>query len=302
MGQQQIQPRSFSALAVEPSSWLFAETIGRDRFRQLLAEWLRRNGWSLAVASRLAELSLLAQANLPVPDWTAGMALKPGDLVNHRGHAWEALGIPLSEPADGDPGWREVGLTSRLHASGLNLFLRGKNRALTSTFLLEVGRLNEWVAAVQAGKAQAPAETRLRELVQAAVVIQDQDGALGPEELLSIVIGRVEPPPWPGPASSTSPEESVTARQLRAAAAAAGLDIVDDWGAIAAMYPTSDHHRLNRLQQVLRGTGPWDPREEDDERAACLVLLQRLQRHAQGPAGAGSGAISEAISSSIGDA
>ncbi len=302
MGQQQIEPRSFSALALEPSSWLFAETIGRDRFRQLLAEWLRRNGWSLAVASRLAELSLLAQANRPVPDWTAGMALKPGDLVNHRGHAWEALGSPLSEPADGVPGWREVGLTSRLHASGLNLFLRGKHRAITSTFLLEVGRLNEWVAAVQAGKAQAPAETRLRELVQAAVVIQDQDGALGCEEFLSIIIGRVEPPPWPGPTPSTSPEETVTARQLRAAAAAAGLDIVDDWGAIAAMYPTSDHHRLSRLQQVLRGTGQWNPQQEDDERAACLVLLQRLQRHAEGPAGEGSAAISEAISSSIGDA
>jgi hypothetical protein len=299
MSQQQIQPRSFSALAVEPSSWLFAESIGRDRFRLLLAEWLSRNGWSLAVASRLAELALLAQANLPVPDWTAGMALNPGDLVNHRGHAWEALGKPRSEPAEGDPGWREVGLTSRLHASGLNLFLRGKNRALTSTFLLEVGRLNEWVAAVQAGQAQPPVEIRLRELVQGAVVIQDSDGALGPEELLSIVIGRVEPPPWPGAARSTSPGESVTARQLRAAAAAAGLDIIDDWSTIAAMYPTSDSHRLSRLQQVLRGTGQWDPEQRDDERAACLVLLQRLQRHAEGSAG---GAISETISAAIDEA
>lgn len=262
------------------------ETIGRDRFRLLLQQWLKRNNWSFAVVSRLAELALLAQAKTPVPDWTAGMPLQPGSWVNHKGHAWEAVGTPLSEPAEGDASWLDVGRTSRLHASGLNLFLRNKNRTLSATFLLELGRLNEWVAKVQAGHAAPPSEQRLKDLVTHACVIKDADGALGPEELLSIATGRAEPPPWPcesatDPAATTA----VPARQLRAAAAAAGLDIIDDWQAISEMYPTGDPIRLERLQQLLRGLVQWDSQQEEDEQAACLVLLQRLQQHAEQASG-----------------
>ena len=267
------------AAAAGRSDWLTMETKGRERLRSLLATWLQRNNWSLAVVSRLAELALLAQADVPVPDWSAGMPLQPGSWVNHRGHVWEALGTPLSEPADDAPGWQEIDLTSRLHASGLNLFLRGKHRTLTSTFLLEIGRCNEWVAAVQAGKASPPADSRLRDLVLAAVVICDPEGPLGPEELLSIALGRLLPPPWPGEAPDSA-GSNVPARQLRAAAAAANLDIVDDWVTIAAMYPTSDPVRLELLQQVLRGTGQWGLEREEAERAACGVLLQRLKQHA----------------------
>jgi len=258
------------------------ESVGRERFRLLLQHWLSRNNWSLAVVSRLSELALLARSEVPVPAWSAGMKLHHGDWVNHRGHVWEAVGTPLSEPAEQAAGWRDVALSSRLHASGLNLFLRGRNRTLTTTFLLELGRLNEWVAAVKAGSAQPPAESRLRERVMAADVISDLEGPLGCEELLSIAVGRTLPPPWPRPkAGPGTAEGGVPARQLRAAAAAAGLDIVEDWEAIAAMYPTKDPSRLERLQQVLRGTGQWDPEQEEDEQAACLVLLQQLEQRAR---------------------
>jgi hypothetical protein len=286
MSQQQIKSRSTVGAAPmadnDADDWLAKEAIGRERFRALLQQWLRRNNWSLAVVQRLSELALLAESDVPVPAWSAGMALKSGDWVNHRGHVWEAVGTPLSEPADGDAGWREKALTSRLHASGLNLFLRNRNRALASTFLLELGRLNEWVAAVKAGTAQPPAESRLRDLVLAAETISDQDGPLGCEELLSIAVGRLMPPPWPRAATvSSTAERGVPARHLRAAAAAAGLDIVDDWETIAAMYPTNDQGRLERLQQVLRGVGQWDPLQEENEQAACLVLLQQLRQHGE---------------------
>lgn len=288
MSQQQTQRPLAGATPADQDRgrWLIMETIGRDRFRALVEQWLKRNNWSFAVASRLAELALLAQAKVPVPDWIAGMPLEPGSWVNHKGHTWEAVGTPLSEPAEGVAGWLDKGLTSRLHASGLNLFLRNKSRSLTTTFLLELGRLNEWVARVQAGQAAPPTEQRLRDLVTSATVISDEEGALGPEELLSIAIGRTDPPPWPGEiATDAATTVAVPARQLRAAAAAAGLDIIDDWQTISSMYPTANQRRLDRLQQVLRGLAQWDPQQEEDEQAACLVLLQRLQQHAEQAAG-----------------
>lgn len=302
MEQQQTKQRIAGAasgpIGAQRDDWLTTEIRGREQFRLLLQQWLRRNNWSLAVTSRLAELALLSHASVPLPDWTAGMPLEAGVWVNHRGHAWEAIGSPLSEPVDGDPGWRELGLTSRLHPSGMNLFLRGKNRTLTSTFFLEVGRLNEWVAAVQAGKAAAPTEPRLSELVAAATVLADDQGALGPEELLSIAIGRMTAPllDQAGATSSQPSIGGVPARQLRAAAAAAGLDIIEDWEEIARMYPTTDQARLERLQQVLRGIASWDPEQEEDERVATVVLLQALEdRRAQITTAAATPALPQAI-------
>lgn len=264
--------------ASEPLSWLISEAIGRERLRLLLEQWFKRNGWSLAVVSRLAELSLLAKANRPVPDWAAGMPLKPGDWVNHRGHVWEAVGTPLTEPADGVPGWIDHGLTSRLHNSGLNLYLRRRKASLTVTFLLEMGRLNEWVAQVQTGQAAAPLDPRLNELVTSAIVIRDGDGPLGPEELLSIAGMRMRPPVWPDqPTLTGTVNGSVSARQLRAAAASAGLDFIEDWAVIADLYPSKEAERLARLQQVLTGQTHWDEDQAENERAACLVLLERLR-------------------------
>lgn len=285
MAQQQNQrstPLPAGSVLTQPVHWLHAEAIGRERLRLLLEQWLQRNGWSLAVVSRLAELSLLAQSKEPVPDWCAGMPLTTGTWVNHKGHAWEAVGAPLSEPAEGADGWIDQGLTSRLHASGLNLYLRKRKASLTVTFLLEMGRLNEWIAKVQAGEAAPPREPRLSELVKNATVIGDEQGPYGPEELLSIAGGLLVPPPWPGQITGSGASEcGVPARQLRAAAAAAGLDIIDDWALIADLYPSTDKSRLERLQQVLRGIAQWDAQQEDDERAACMVLLQRLRDHAE---------------------
>lgn len=276
MAQQNSKPVKASRVS-GPDDWLQAETVGRERLRVLLEQWIKRNGWSLAVVSRLAELSLLAKSKAPVPDWLAGMPLQPGDWVNHRGHAWEAVGAPVTEPTEGAPGWIDHGLTSRLHASGLNLYLRKRKASLTITFLLEMGRLNEWVADVKAGRAEAPADQRLNDLVKDALVIADEDGPLGPEEFLSIAGDRLQPPPWPEQATALA-SEGVPARQLRAAAAAASLDIIDDWETIAALYPSQNQGRLERLQQVLRGLAKWDAGQEEDERVACLVLLQRLKQ------------------------
>lgn len=261
--------------------WFHREAVGREKLRLLIDQWLKRNGWSLAVVARLAELSLLADADQVIPSWTAGMPLESGSLVNHRGHLWEAIGSPLSEPAEGDAGWTDHGLTSRLHASGLNLYLRNRKSSLTVSFLLELGRLNEWVAQVKAGEAEAPAEPRLSSLVKGATVISDSDGPLGPEELLSIAGGRLDPPAWPGEAITPAGQESsVSARQLRSAAAAVGLDIIEDWPLIAKLYPSDDQRRLERLQQVLRGLAQWDGQQEEDEAFACRVLLERLLQHA----------------------
>jgi hypothetical protein len=285
-------PAAASLVADTTAAWLTRESLGRNRLRHVLSLWLQRNNWSLAVVSRLAELALLAEADAPVPDWTAGMPLQPGDWVNHKGHAWQAVGTPLSEPAEADPGWSEKGLTSRLHASGLNLFLRNRNRTLTTTFLQELGRLNEWVAAVQKGTKLPPDEPRLRDLVQGATVLKDQEGVFGPEEFLSIALDRltrITLPSWtelggnPGggvAAAEPSSQAGVPARQLRAAAAAAGLDIIEDWPTIVSLYPVTDPPRQQRLQHVLQGLAQWNRQQEEEERAACMLLLQRLQRHA----------------------
>lgn len=266
----------------EQLGWLTAEADGRERLRQLLQQWQKRNGWSLVVMSRLAELSLLAEAKVPVPDWVAGMPLQTGDLRNHRGHAWEAIGNPLTEPADGSAGWIDRGLTSRLHASGLNLYFRNQKSSLTVSFLLEMGRLNEWIARVQAGNAQPPADQRLSELVMTSTVISDGEGPLGPEEFLSIAGSRLQPPSWPDQPATPADVAIVPARQLRAAAAAAGLDIIDDWATIADLYPSDDPERLKRLQKVLQGLAQWDAQQEEAEQVAAYVLLQRLQQTVEG--------------------
>jgi hypothetical protein len=260
--------------------WLTTEASGREVFRSLIEQWLDRNGWSLAVTSRLAELALLAQADEPVPDWAAGMPLKPGAWVNHRGHAWEAIGTPASEPGEGAPGWRDVSLTSRLHSSGLNLFLRRKTRSLTSTFFLELGRLNEWLADVQDGKHAAPADKRLREAVVSAHVLGDLKGAFGPEELLSIAIGRLIPEPLSrglGGQPEQRSQKCISGRVLRKACIDAGLDIVEDWAQIAELYPGKEPHRQEHLRQVLLGAAVWEPAQLKDELLATQVLLQRLE-------------------------
>lgn len=258
-------------------SWLNYEALGRERLRLLLQQWFKRNGWSLAVVSRLAELSLLGMSERPVPDWAAGMPLQSGDWVNHRGHVWEAQGTPLTEPAEAS-GWIDHGLTCRLHASGLNLYLRNRKAKLTVTFLCEMGRLNEWVARVQLGQASAPSDARLKELVASATVIRDSDGPLGPEELLGIVAMRLDPPLWPDETATTCAKQGlVSARQLRAAAAAAGLDIIEDWAKLASFYPSEAPDRLARLQQVLTGLAQWDDDQAENEHAACVILLERLR-------------------------
>ena len=107
MAEQQDQmttpmPIRLSSQLAKPG-WIQSEAMGRERLRLLIEQWLKRNSWSLAVVSRLCELALLAEATQPVPDWTAGMPLQSGAWVNHRGHAWEAIGAPVSEPAGCTP-------------------------------------------------------------------------------------------------------------------------------------------------------------------------------------------------------
>jgi hypothetical protein len=221
MDQQQQMSRPPGSEPVARDHWLITEQSGREVLRSLIEQWLDHNGWSLAVTSRLAELALLARSSEPIPEWVAGMSLQAGQWVKHRGHVWEAIGTPASEPADDVPGWREVSLTSRLHSSGLNLFLRRKSRSLASTFFLELGRLNEWVAAVQAGKQAAPTDQRLRDCVASAHVLRDQQGVFGPEELLSIAISRLTPEPLvkkQAAAEQERPPECISGRTLRKAA------------------------------------------------------------------------------------
>lgn len=266
--------------AADRDAWLNTEQRGREILRTLIEQWLLRNGWSLAVTSRLAELALLATSQEPVPDWIAGMPLANGDWVNHGGHAWEAIGTPASEPVEGATGWRDVGLTSRLHASGLNLFLRRRTRSLTSTFLLELGRLNQWVACVQQGRKASPTDTRLADLVLSAVVLTDDQGVLGPEELLSIAVDTLPAPRLPGTTDGQLPGQAppcVPARELRRALGRTDLDIAEDWETIAAMYPTDDPLRLEQLREVLQGRRDWDAQQQEDERVAITGLLEALQ-------------------------
>jgi hypothetical protein len=288
MDQQQQMSRPPGSEPVARDHWLITEQCGREVLRSLIEQWLDHNGWSLAVTSRLAELALLARSSEPILEWVAGMSLQAGQWVNHRGHVWEAIGTPASEPADDVPGWREISLTSRLHSSGLNLFLRRKSRSLASTFFLELGRLNEWVAAVQAGKQTAPTDQRLRDCVASAHVLRDQQGVFGPEELLSIALGRLTPEPLlkkQAVAEQQRPPECISGRTLRQAASAAGLDIVDDWAQIVELYPGQEPERQKFLRQVLLGTETWGPEQVEGEQLATQVLLQRLEdRKTQQPA------------------
>jgi len=280
--QQQLSrpPRSEPLTSAARGHWLSTEGSGREVLRSLIEQWLDHNGWSLAVTSRLAELALLARSSEPILEWVAGMPLQAGQWVNHRGHVWEAIGTPASEPADDVPGWRDVGLSSRLHSSGLNLFLRRKSRILASTFFLELGRLNEWVAAVQAGKQASPTDQRLQDCVASAHVLRDQQGIFGPEELLSIALGRLTPEPLVKKqvaAEQQRPPQCISGRTLRQAASAAGFDIVEDWAQIVALYPGKEPERQKFLRQVLLGTETWGPQQLEGEQLATQVLLQRLE-------------------------
>jgi len=280
MDQQQQMSRPPGSEPVARDHWLITEQSGREVLRSLIEQWLDYNGWSLAVTSRLAELALLARSSEPILEWVAGMSLQAGQWVNHRGHIWEAIGTPASEPADDVPGWREVSLTSRLHSSGLNLFLRRKSRSLASTFFLELGRLNEWVAAVQAGKQAAPTDQRFRDCVASAHVLRDQQGVFGPEELLSIALGRLTPEPLvkkQAAAEQERPPECISGRTLRKAAIDAGLDIVEDWAQIVELYPGKEPERQKFLRLVLLGTETWGPEQVEGEQLATQVLLQSLE-------------------------
>jgi hypothetical protein len=284
MNQQRQQLSQFAGsqplIPAARDHWLTTEQSGREVLRSLIEQWLEHNGWSLAVTSRLAELALLARSSEPVLEWVAGMSLQEGQWVNHRGHVWEAIGTPASEPADDAPGWRDVSLTSRLHSSGLNLFLRRKSRNLASTFFLELGRLNEWVAGVQAGTQAAPTDQRLRDCVASAHVLGDVEGTFGPEELLSIAIGRLTPEPLVKKQAAAEQQrhpECISGRTLRKAATDAGLDIVEDWAQILELYPGKERERQTFLRQVLLGTETWGPEQVDGEQLATQVLLQRLE-------------------------
>jgi hypothetical protein len=61
----------------------------------------------------------------------------------------------------------------------------------------------------------------------------------------------------------------------------AGLDLVDDWSRLVAVYPTSDKQRLAKVRDVAQGRASWSAEQVEDEAAAAEIALAKLSRSAK---------------------
>lgn len=266
---------------------------GWEDLRRLVSRWMQRSGWSYGLMSELSEQAVRDLEAPGVSDFDP--RAHKGDLLVANGHVWEVLkdlkgrvAAPVHESGEGKRGnwnvdedhFRHVGPVRRLFSSQVNNLLRGQTRNVYAVLFDSFGLLNQWLDDVQAGRRPTPTVDRLAEGVRSAVVIRDHEGLFGPEEFLSVFLGRMELPetlaePSEQEAKSMSAE---LAKNVRAAFRECSLDLVEDWPEFVACYPSSSSERLRLVREVVLGLRSWPTSRVRDEAMAVEIAIKRLQR------------------------
>jgi len=254
---------------------------GREAFLAMLRSWRSRSGLSLSDMADLCELAMRADLASDVPDWSP-RPYSSGELVVSHGAVWRAIGsVPGTAAApkrNGEhQGFEPVTTLKRMFTSQIHTLERGRAQNVGSVVFDSLGTLNHWLAELRRGRAPYPAG-RLGEKAKQAQVIEDSDGAFGPEEMLAVYLGLLQPPfsVVQMTADQAFAQTRMLARAIRQGMLDAGLDLVDDWGAFVALYPTSDKGRLAKVRDVAQGRASWSPEQVDDEAAAVAIALSKL--------------------------
>lgn len=257
----------------------------------MLSQWMERSGWSYQVMAELGELSMTIRDAADVQEAAAG-SYQAGDVIRHNGHVWrckrstslvEDAGLVIDGPIYGKekqyPDWEHLQTLRRLHASQVNLMILGRSATVTASALDAFGVLNEWLADMR-GQGMKLADQRLADKAAAGWVIQDGDGIFGPEEFLSVFLGRLTPPTDLTRYSleQASQLSHDLGKRIRKAMADAGLDHIDDWARFVAVYPGESRERQHQLRLVTLGQGQWTPEQIESEEIAVAGAIKRLQR------------------------
>lgn len=259
---------------------LYRDTNGRENFFGLVRSWINRSNWSFRAMAELTEQALRHDLAGALSDWVSGRTYQQGDCVVHDGCAWSALTTTTAEPGPDARQWSRGPSFRRVHTSQLHKIAHGNLQAVNADIFDALGTLNLYLAALRRQEADPPAQPRLAAEAAAGLVLEDTDGPLGPEELFAIYVGRMRPPITTALMSERQATDlsRKIAKRLRIAAAAAGLDIVDDWAELTALHPSNDASRLRKLREIALGMGQWSAEQVEDEEFAVNALIQKLSR------------------------
>lgn len=268
------------------------EEKGLQAFTRMVSTWIERNeGISFQAMADLAEHVVRFRLAPDVPPAEA-RSYSPGELMVYGGHVWRCRTAVTMEEVNGvligprfktvkkdDPHWEHIGMLRRIQASQLNGITLGRMREGSPRLFDTLGMLNEWLSDLRDGKVPPPADPQLAEKAAKMLILEDEEGPLGAEELFSVYIGKMAPPT---DALGLTDEQALQvsralSRRVRQAMTEAGLDIVDDWGVFAALYPTSSKARLNMVRSVVMGAENWGTDKVLDEEVAVGIAINRLK-------------------------
>lgn len=259
---------------------LLKEARGKEAFRSMIRAWMIAGDWSLANLAALSEEAFLAMDLKGLQRMEkCSLPLAQGTVVVSQGLAWRAVTEASEEPSEDSPQWERLGRTRLLHTSGLNQLLRGMTQVVHSGTFENLGRVNLWLEQIRVNELQPPSDPRMAELCQRGVVIRDSQGVFGPEEFLSVALGRLDSPLNVNVISEREAraESEAAGRKIRALMAAAGMDLIDDWPQVLALYPSTGAAKQRQLKLVVTGAGAWSPEQAVAERMAVELLLSKLE-------------------------
>lgn len=268
---------------------------GRQAFLTMLRAWRSRSGLSFSDLEGLAEAAMRNDLAPGVPDWSP-RSYQRGELVVANGVVWRATTAiaesrvaPQRSKADTHGGFDPVATVRRLYSSQIHTLERGKAQNIGSVVFDTLGMLNTWLADIRRGRVRPPLDPKLAEKALQATVVEDSDGPYGPEEMLAVYLGLLQPPMS---VVRLTPEQANEqsrnlARRIRQGMVEAGLDLVDDWARFVSVYPTSDQQRLAKVRDVAQGRAAWSAEQVEDEAAAVEIALAKLSRARQATEGHG---------------
>jgi hypothetical protein len=270
---------------------------GRTAFLAMLRAWRSRSGLSFSDAADLCEQAMRHDLAPGVPDWLP-RPFERGELVVANGVVWRAKAAMAESPvapqrneASTHQAFEPVATVRRLYSSQIHTLERGRAQNIGSVVFDTLGTLNTWLADLRRGRATPPSDQKLAEKALQATVVEDSDGPFGPEEMLAVYLGLLQPPIS---VTQLTPEQAseqsrLLARRIRQGMVEAGLDLVDDWSRFVAVYPTSDKDRLAKVRDVAQGRAAWSSEQVEDEAAAVAIALAKLSRRSAERAAEGNG-------------
>jgi hypothetical protein len=252
----------------------------------MMRAWRSRSGLSLSDLAELCEAAMRADLAPGVQDWKPRPYVA-GELVVSHGQVWRAKAA-IKESTEAPQrsghhdGFEPVANVRRLYSSQLHTLETGKAQNFGPAIFDTLGTLNHWLAELRRGQVAGVAEKLAEKALQASV-IEDSDGPYGPEELLAVYLGLLQPPfSVTRMTQEQANQQSLQlARRIRQGMVKAGLDLVDDWSRLVAVYPTSDKQRLAKVRDVAQGRASWSAEQVEDEAAAAEIALAKLSRSAK---------------------